>query len=392
MSEANPPAIVEELPPSDTVDEPPPGRAGPAVSPLPLIIAVVALILAIGLSVAAYFIWYQVQQLGAGQAGIETGVSDRIQPLRGTLESLGQTIERERGVTSARIDKLDEDQQAIGHRLAVLAALMGRSERGWTLAEVEYLLRIASQRLQLQRDTVTAAQALRSADGRLRDLADPHYQNVREQIARDLDAIKAVPAVDVDGLSATLSAALQRVDNLPVAGSHYQPAADAGEGSSGGAETVKTAAELGKVVWSSLSELFRVREHDQPVGPMLPPEREYFLRENLRLQLAAARLALLRNDRVQYRSALQTASEWLSEYYDRQAPGVQQLLAGLQESAAVDITPQLPDVSASLHLLRQQMQLSEQQKMLPVVPATAADTGTRNADDASPADAAGDAQ
>jgi uroporphyrin-III C-methyltransferase len=382
MSEANSPVVVEDVveepsPPGAQADTPP-RRAGPPVSPLPLVIALVALVVAIGLSVAGYFIWYQVQRLGSEQAGIETGVGDRIQPLRSSLESLDQTITRERDETGTRIDKLAEDQQSIEHRLSVLAALMGRSERGWTLAEVEYLLRIASQRLQLQRDTGTAAQALRAADDRLRDLADPHYQNVREQIARDLEAVAAVPAVDVDGLSATLGAALQQVDKLTVAGSHYTPAADAGP--SGDTETAKTAAELAKVVWNSISELFRVREHDQPVGPMLAPEREYYLRENLRLQLAAARLALLRNDRAQYRSALHTAIEWLNQYFDRQTPAVKELLARLQASAEVDITPQLPDVSDSLHLLRQQMQLSEQKKLLPVVPANSTGDASPNAD------------
>jgi uroporphyrin-3 C-methyltransferase len=113
---------------------------------------------------------------------------------------------------------------------------------------------------------------------------------------------------------------------------------------------------------------------------MLPPEREYFLRENLRLQLAAARLALLRTDQAQYRAALQTAQQWLARYFDRQNAGVQQLLGRLQELAAVDIAPVMPDVSASLRLLRQQMQLSEQQQVLPVVPATTAAGGAQDAD------------
>lgn len=382
MNDTKSPAVIDETPPLSTpaseTAAPGGGRTGASV--VLLVTAVLALLVSIGLAVAAYFIWYQVQQLDTEQAGIEAGVSERIQPLRSTLDGVSQTLKQDRSALETRMGRLDEDQQAMGHRLSVLAALIGRSERGWTLAEVEYLLRIASQRLQLQRDSATALQALRAADERLRDLADPHYRSVREQIAQDLDAVRSVPAVDVDGLSARLAAAMKLVDELPVAGSDYQPAGAAGEEAASEAGAAGSAEELGRLVWRSLSDLFRLREHDQPVGPLLPPDLEYFLRENLRLQLAAARLALLRNDRSQYRSALQTSGEWLNRYFDRQAVAVHQLQEQLQEIEAIDITPPLPDVSASLRLLKQQMQLSEQQAVLPVVPVPAQDDSPQDAD------------
>jgi len=107
------------------------------------------------------------------------------------------------------------------------------------------------------------------------------------------------------------------------------------------------------VIWSSVSELFRVREHDKAVGPMLPPERVWFLKENMRLQLAAARLALLRGDREAYRQALVTATRWLREWFDSSDQAVAAMTTGLEELAAVNIRPQLPDISESLRVLRQ---------------------------------------
>ena len=370
MSEANSPLVTEaEQPSPPSAAENPPRARTQGLTGLPLVIALVSLILAIGLTVAAYFIWHQVQQLHTEQAGVEAGVGERIQPLRASLDGLNQALQDEHQTIEGRIRRLDEDQQSIGHRISVLAALFGRSEQGWTLAEVEYLLRIANQRLQLQRDVNTAEQALQAADGRLRELADPHYLSVREQIARDLAAVKAVPVVDLDGLSATLNSALAGLDQLPIAGAHYSPALRTEGDTTDSRPTAQNIDELGRLVWGSLSELFRLREHDQAVSPMLPPEREYFLRENLRLQLAAARLALLRNDQMQYRSALSTAREWLQTTFDAADPGVQELVGQLTELAAADISPALPDVSRSLALLRQQMQLSEQQQqVLPVVP------------------------
>jgi len=368
MSDQNIPAVADETTPPPPSDVPQASNNTLRSSALPLIIALLALGLTIGLAVTAYFTWHQVQQLAGEQVGIESGVSERIQPMRTSLDAVNRALEQEKQRLEARIAQLGEDQQSVGRRLNVLAALMGRSERGWTLAEVEYLLRIANQRLQLQRDLNTARQALEAADGRLRELADPHYLNVREQIAQDLDAIGAVPVVDIEGLSAKLSAALQNIDGLPVAGTHYEPVAHTEAAGLDAETTAKSIDELTALVWSSLSELFRLREHDKPVGPMLPPDREYFLRENLRLQLAAASLALLRNDEAQYSAALQTAVQWLGSYFDNAGTGVQKLTAELEQLAQVNISPALPDVSASLRLLRQQIQLSEQQALLPVVP------------------------
>jgi uroporphyrin-3 C-methyltransferase len=351
----------------------PPTRS---VQPLALIIGLLALGLAIGLSAAAYFTWHQIQLLSQQQAGIQDSVSERMQPLRSSLEAVERRLGEDQQQAATRFERLTEDQRSVGQRLNVLAALLGRSERGWSLAEVEYLLRIANQRLQLQRDLSTALQALQAADERLRDLADPHYGPVREQIARDVDAIRSVPAVDVDGLVAQLGVALERLDDLPVAGSHYEAVASGDEPAEDRPKTAQSVQELPALVWGSLSGLFRVREHDQAVGPMLPPESAYFLRENLRLQLSAARLALLRSDRAQYQAALRTAAAWLSDYFAVENDAVQQLIGRLHGMADENILPPVPDVSASLSLLLQQMQLSEQQPVLPSVPAdTSAESG-----------------
>jgi uroporphyrin-3 C-methyltransferase len=267
-----------------------------------------------------------------------------------------------------QLKKLVEDQRNVGHRVSVLAALMGRSEQGWSLAEVEYLLRIANQRLQLQRDVNTAEQALKAADQRLHDLADPHFLSVREQIARDLDAVQAVPTVDSDGISLSLATALVGIDQLSVAGSHYRPAVETESEASETPTTIRDWRELPKLLWSTLSGLFRIREHDKPVTPMLAPEREYFLRENLRLQLSAARLALLRDDGAQYQAILTTAQDWLNAYFTDDDTKVNDLMAQLEQLKAIDTVPRLPDISGSLRVLRQQMMLSEQQDVLPVVP------------------------
>ena len=323
-----------------------------------LVLALLALGLSIGLAAAAYFSWHQIQRVSTSLDGIETRLDQRLQPLRSALNDIERTLQDQRRQLDTRFQSLTGEQERVARRVGVLASLVGRSEQGWTLAEVEYLLRIASQRLQLQRDTGTARVALEAADARLRDLADPHFLVVREQIAKELEALAAVPAVDRDGISATLVALMERIDTLPVAGSDYQPVVPADTAEKETTDTtVQDWRELPALLWSVVSDLFRFREHEQQVKPMLPPEREYFLRENLRLQLSAARLALLRDDSSQYRQALETSAGWLEDYFarDEQVSGMQ---AQLEKLASVAITPELPDVSAALRLLRRQLKLA----------------------------------
>ena len=346
-----------------------------------MVLALLAVGLSIGLTVAAYFIWNQVQQLTVTPARLAAQIEDRIQPLRSTLNDVSQTLQSERQqfeqqLRSERrqfeqqLRKLVEDQRNVGQRVSTLAALMGRSEQGWSLAEVEYLLRIANQRLQLQRDVNTAEQALIAADQRLHDLADPHFLSVREQLAKDLEAVQAVPSVDTEGISVSLSAALAGVDQLSVAGSHYQPAVDSATEpeSAQPRATIRDWRELPSLLWSKVSGLFRIREHNKPLTPMLAPQREYFLRENLRLQLSAARLALLRDDAVQYQATLNTAQDWLNSHFADDDDKVNTLVAQLEQLKAVDTVPELPDLSGSLRALRRQMKLSGQQAILPLLP------------------------
>lgn len=337
-----------------------------------LIVALVALGTAIGLAVAAFSSWNQLQQLQRAQERLLPRVEEKVAQGERGFGELRSEMAAVRQSLRARIDELGREQQAVAERLASLAAVVGRSEQGWALAEVEFLLRLANQRLQLAADVPTALQALNAADARLRELADPHYLPVREQIARERDALRALPPVDAEGLSARLTALIEGVGGLPVAASHYQGRDDGGrDAGTGRPEPARDWKDLPRVVWEALRRLVSIREHDRPVRPMLPPEREYFLRHNLRLQLEAARLALLRQDEPLYRDTLTTARGWLQGYFDKEAAEVRAALAQLEDMAAQTIRRSLPDISASLSLLRQQRKLALEKPARAAVPEAA---------------------
>jgi uncharacterized protein HemX len=110
--------------------------------------------------------------------------------------------------------------------------------------------------------------------------------------------------------------------------------------------------EAARDLWSDLLGLVRVRRDGEVKAPLLPPEQQYFLRENLRLSLFGAQQAILQGNATIYRQTLQTARRWVKEHFDTQAPGVAAAIGELDKLLAVKLIGELPDLSASLEALR----------------------------------------
>ena len=348
---------------------PPPGKgrddtrsgAGRA----PLVLALVALVLAIAVLVGAFFTWQEVdrlaelraqdrQQTDARDNALETRLGDLARRMDGIQGEVDRDLDGARREQQAALERLRQTQEAVERSVSQLRAQMGRSQDGWLLAEVEYLLRIANQRLQLQRDPGTALAALGAADERLHDLADPGFLAVREALAREMAALRAVPAVDLGGLALRLGSLEARVEDLRPAGARYLPARER-HGEPGAQLTAADWREVPRIVWQAVRRLLVVRTHDEPTTPMLPPEQEFFLDLNLRLALEAARLALLRDDDRQYRASLEMARGWLERHYDTEHPATASMANELHHLLRQDVRPELPDISGSLRLLRQRL-------------------------------------
>ncbi len=333
-------------------DQPPateesPGDVPPRRGGAGLMVALLALLLVLGAAGGGYYLQRQLQQqVTALPPAIERN-SGRIDAVEQRDIQLGDTLDAQRAA-------LERQGQNLQEAVDALRAQIGRDQSGWVLAEAEYLMQVANHRLQLERDVTTATAALRIADSRLRDAGDPALIDVREQLAAEIAALEAVARPDLPGLALRIAGLSAQVDQLPLKGT-YLPSKFTPD-----AETVPTEEGSGwrRVmggIWSDLKRLVTVRRSDEAVRPMLAPEQQYFLRENLRLELEAARLALLRSDAVQLHSALQTAREWLVRYFDDRAAAVGSMRDALAAMAEVEVRPALPDISGSLKRLRAHM-------------------------------------
>ena len=218
----------------------------------------------------------------------------------------------------------------------------------WALTEVEQILLLASQQLQIAGNVSNALAALQVADQKLQRLDRPEFVPLRRAIGRDIDRLKAVPFVDVSGLSLRLDQAIVAVDTLPLALEERPPSPP---------ESAKPKDEPAwrrflREAWDDVRGLIRIENTDRAQAPLLAPPQQYFLRENLKLRLLAARFDLLFRDQPNFRADLGAAEGWLNRYFDTRAKSVQSLQTLVKELRKTDMTIELPALAGSLDAVR----------------------------------------
>ncbi|MBI2993570.1 MAG: uroporphyrinogen-III C-methyltransferase [Gammaproteobacteria bacterium] len=247
------------------------------------------------------------------------------------------------------LTSLERKESAAAQAIAGLLASSRQTNLDWALAEVEHLLVIATQRLQLLHDVPTALAAMESAAARLRHLDDPGLDDLRAQLAADIDALKAVRDVDISGLALYLTDLSDRVDSLPLGGrsGRAQGARDRGEaGAQSGWRGLLSS------IWREFKSLVVVSRTGAATGATLLPEEQYFLFQNLRLQIETARLAVARRDMRMLHAALATLDDWLRSHFDTSSADVANVLDSFKRMQQLDLDPELPDITSSMETLR----------------------------------------
>ncbi len=300
----------------------------------------------------------------------QTGYRQQLDSLRQAMEMQQQQLAAAKARQAAQEGQRDQGQQRLEQERLRLQqqwaemreALQAPPQQiqpdssGWILAEVEYLIQAANYRLLLARDVGTAIQALEIAERRLRQAVGPQWIGVRERLTADISRLQAVALPDPAALSARLTGLEQEITSLKLVATE-----SAAEAPGPAVQTTTPLQERSfktmlRDGWDGLRSVLVIRRHDQPLSIGLPPEQQYFVYQNLRLQLAAARLALLRGDQGQYQASLQRVEQWLLEFFDAESAATQAVLGKLDDLSQINLSPVLPDISGSLLDLRQRLQ------------------------------------
>jgi uroporphyrin-3 C-methyltransferase len=231
---------------------------------------------------------------------------------------------------------------------------LSRSRDDWLLAEVEQTLAIAAQQLQLAGNVQAALVALQSADARLARSDRPQFLPLRRVIARDVERLKNAPSLDVAGMTVRIDQVIAAVDSLPllVDGRAQSGAPPSAAGDAPAAATESAWRRAWHALWEELKGLVRVQRLDAADPALIAPENRFYLRENLKLRLLHARIALLQRDEAAFRGDIKAAQGWLNRWFDVRQKPVATASQTLAQLAAAAVNVELPTIADSLNAVR----------------------------------------
>lgn len=290
-------------------------------------------------------------------AKIASASADR--EIRNALASLESEWQRALAESSARQNaERAESARQISNRMKRIEdqvdRLLAVDRRAWLGQEAIFLTRLAGQRLLVARDVGAALSLLGQADELLRDTGEPRFESARLAIARDRAALTAVPSVDQVGLYARLSAIIDQVDQLQLEfGKH---------------ETKDTPRPVPERSWwdqasagwraalAALSNHLIIRRRSDEIAQLMTPEWAALARQNARMLLEQAQIAMLSANQELFDQSLGRATEFVMLFVEQDSERVTSLVEGIESLRVEDIAPALPNLTDTRSLLESQVE------------------------------------
>ena len=260
-----------------------------------------------------------------------------------------QAALREAQARIAEIESRVADTQEQRVALEEMYRELSRSADDRVLSEVEQMLVLASQQLQLAGNVRAALTALQAADQRLARAEKLAATPLRRAITQDMDRLKAVPQVDVTGMSVKIDQVIAQADTLPLVISEAAPAMRPGRARPLEEQGFSRAA---REFWEEMKGLVRIRDLESQDAALVAPQQGYFLRENVKLRLLSARMSLLARDEQAFRDDMKAAQAILARWFDARAKPTQAALATLKQVGETPVVIAVPDINASLAAVR----------------------------------------
>ncbi|MDR2364961.1 MAG: uroporphyrinogen-III C-methyltransferase [Zoogloeaceae bacterium] len=252
-------------------------------------------------------------------------------------------LQRKYGALEARLSEFQDQANAL--QSLYQEAAVSRDDA--VLAEVEQNINVAAQHLQLSGNIPAAILALQAADQRLARL-EPRFLALRRAFARDLERLRGTAFVDVSGVNLRLENVITGIDRLPLALDNVPAPPQRADAEKTPEERAVWWRAFAQDAWKEIRGLVRIQRFDQQSPELISPDQSRILRENIKLRLLNARLALLSRDQWTFRNELAAAENWLKRYFNTDAKPVQSALTHLRQLLAIEIVIDLPTLHESL--------------------------------------------
>lgn len=292
-------------------------------------------------------------------------------------KSLATSVQDGMKEMQAKLNMLETRQVEAQSQQVALEQLyqeLYKNRDDWALSEIEQVLSTASQQLQLAGNVQGALIALQSADSRLARMDKPQFIFIRRAIAKDMERLKTLPGVDLAGTALRIDSIIGQIDKMPLLADEKtslpatQPkntnsdnaglrrSTSEGGTSSSSSEWLATLGETWRSwtneMWVEVRQLVRIRNVENPDALLLSPTEAFYVKENLKLRLLNARIALLSRNETAFRSDLLAVQDIIAKYFDTRARQTQATQALLKQVQASHLAIDLPTLAESLDAVR----------------------------------------
>jgi len=297
-----------------------------------------------------------IKQVAIQQANIDKKINASMLN-QSQLNQLIEQVKQSEQTIQTQKDQLLAHQSQQSEKLLSLESKINRlsstTKEDWKLAEAEYLIRLANQRLLLESDNIGAATLLSNADDILNELEDPIVFTTRKALAKDIQALKSISPFDLEGAYLKLNALYDSVQTLP----QREPSKE-WQANTTAKPTTSTTNQLTSALesfWQSLRSLIVINYNHKPIKALLPPAEYQELITGLQLQLEIAQVALIKGEPVIYQTALSRVANATTAHFETQSNRVISFLASLTTLQQLNPSPDLPLPRESLIAMKSLM-------------------------------------
>ncbi|ELO83078.1 TPA: uroporphyrinogen-III C-methyltransferase [Salmonella enterica subsp. enterica serovar Enteritidis] len=350
-----------------------------------LVLSAVAIAIALAAGIGLYG-W------GKQQATAQTETSDalatQLTALQKAQESQKAELEGIIKKQAAQLDDANRQQAALAKQLdevqQKVATISGSDAKTWLLAQADFLVKLAGRKLWSDQDVTTAAALLKSADASLADMNDPSLITARRAITDDIASLSSVAQIDYDGIILKLNQLSNQIDNLRLADNDTDGSPMDSDSSELSSSLSEWRVNLQKSWQNFMDSFITIRRRDDTAVPLLAPNQDVYLRENIRSRLLVAAQAVPRHQEETYRQALDNVSTWVRAYYDTDDAATKAFLEEVDKLSQQNITMDLPETLGSQAILEKLMQTRVRNLLAQPTVSTAASATQTDAPAAAP--------
>ena len=335
----------------------PAAKQAPAAKAKMSKLALLSLLLSSAALAGGAYLWQQMQQPQTEISAQINAIKQQVAEQQQNVSEFKQAIEQQQQISQQKQAALND---AINDLSLALQAQQKKTEdissferSDWSLAEAEYLMKLASQSLLMAKEIEGATQLLQAADDILREFDDAALHSVRKTLIADITALKSAARYDIEGVYLRLDAISQQIEQLELFKAPQLKIATAEETlpeqTQDWQQRLQTSFEQAK---QKLSQYIQIKRRDEVYKPMLAPEKEAAIRQSIRLMIEQAQLALLSGNQALYDISLKKSSQWVNDYFAIDEQKVAQFNQLLEELQRIKVKAEMPDISGSSKALR----------------------------------------